>query len=227
MAVTAELRESTISFFSPTLMVADSGASLHERGFGGGGVAGAPSATISTTGGEGERNQQCQEQESRAAKGCLLSGHHCLANSKPIRKARPIDTRRVAKPRIAQFPYDAHLGKYPHRERMTRWHGNADLRSAQPAARRARAAQSRLSTSVRRWHVGTPHRHRCGFRAPARCRSEAPTGRTGRQLHVGLSVGRSATHVGYGAPARCGAEFRRSRAMPVGDRRSMWDWRGA
>ena len=30
-------------------------------------------------------------------------------------------------------------------------------------------------------HVGRARRHRCGFRAPARCRSEAPTGRTGQR----------------------------------------------
>ena len=30
-------------------------------------------------------------------------------------------------------------------------------------------------------HVGGGRRCRCGFRAPARCRSEAPTGRTGRR----------------------------------------------
>ncbi len=62
--------------------------------------------------------------------------------------------------------------------------------------------------------VGRARCCRCWFRAPARCRSEAPAGRTGqRSKRV-----RHSRWLG----AVLSVLVSRSRAMPVGDRRSNW-----
>ena len=64
-------------------------------------------------------------------------------------------------------------------------------------------------------HIGVAQRHRRGFRAPARCRSETGAPRV---VGAGFALPRDAGR----RPALHGSSVRvsRSRAMPVGDRRS-------
>ena len=68
--------------------------------------------------------------------------------------------------------------------------------------------------------MGITLRRRGWFRAPARCRSEAPTGRTGRRSAARLAMGVSRPSASCWHNAASSGLVSRSRAMPVGDQRS-------
>ena len=67
-------------------------------------------------------------------------------------------------------------------------------------------------------HVGGGRRRRCGFRAPARCRSEA--GAPSRRRDSARLAMRGFAAVRLAVRAALSVRVSRSRAMPVGDRRS-------
>ena len=90
------------------------------------------------------------------------------------------------------------------------------LRAAVPVGdRRSSRPRACSRSAVRGTRAGRMERHRRGFRAPARCRSE--TGAPGRARACSRSVVRGTHAGGMGASS---ARVSRFRAMPVGDRRS-------